>query len=281
MVKASIFFILTSIYLLVEVKEIGAREIEVKETQAVPGQIDNRRQELLIEPLDREKIERQREAVDIAPASSASSPTAFGASWGSVFAASGFQARTRFTDEADGAIGMGFGLGDSEKLGVTVNVTVFDLKDEPASRGGIGFKVHRRVAEDFYAAVGVENAVVWGFTDAGTSGYGVATKVFRLRDDPQSPFSTLTVSLGVGGGRFRSEDDINDGVSSVNLFGSVGLRVAKPVTAIADWTGQDLTLGASIVPLNNTPFFITPSVADITGNAGDGARFILGVGYSF
>ena len=176
---------------------------------------------------------------------------------------------------------MGFGLGDAKKLGLTVSVTVLDLKDEPGSRGGIGFKVHRQIAEGLYAAVGIENAVVWGFTDAGTSGYGVATKVFQLRDDPKSPFSSLTVSLGIGGGRFRSEDDINDGVNSVNVFGSVGLRVAKPVTAIADWTGQDLTLGASIVPLTNTPFFITPSVADITGNAGDGARFILGVGYSF
>ncbi len=69
--------------------------------------------------------------------------------------------------------------------------------------------------------------------------------------------------------------------NSVNVFGSVGLRVAETVSLIADWTGQDLTIGASIAPFRNLPLVITPAVADITDNAGDGARFILGVGYNF
>jgi hypothetical protein len=29
------------------------------------------------------------------------------------------------------------------------------------------------------------------------------------------------------------------------------------------------------------PLFITPSFADVTGSAGDGARFVLGVGMAF
>ena len=60
----------------------------------------------------------------------------------------------------------------------------------------------------------------------------------------------------------------------------MGLRAIDRVSLIADWTGQDLNLGASIVPFRNLPLVITPAVADVTGNAGDGARFILGVGYA-
>jgi len=59
------------------------------------------------------------------------------------------------------------------------------------------------------------------------------------------------------------------------VFGSLGVRVARPVSAIVEWTGQDLGAGISVAPFDNFPLVITPAVRDITG-AGDGARFILG-----
>jgi hypothetical protein len=61
----------------------------------------------------------------------------------------------------------------------------------------------------------------------------------------------------------------------------VGVRLAEPISFIADWTGQDLTIGTSIAPLRRIPVVITPAVADVTGNAGDGARFILGIGLGY
>ncbi|MEH2111968.1 hypothetical protein [Nostoc sp.] len=130
-------------------------------------------------------------------------------------------------------------------------------------------------------AVGVENAATFGSPDGGSSVYGVVSKVFQLKNDITEPFSTVTVSLGLGGGRFRSEYDVQKGIDSVNVFSSVALRLAEPISLIADWTGQDLTIGTSIAPFQNIPFVITPAVADITGNAGDGARFILGFGFGY
>jgi hypothetical protein len=174
-------------------------------------------------------------------------------------------------------------LGDAQKaVGVEVTAGVYSLfGDDSFQRGGISFKAHRQLPENFAVAVGVENAIIWGDTDAGSSVYGVVSKIFPLRENPREPFSQLTASVGLGGGRFRSEDDIINGEDSIGVFGSVGLRVAEPVSLIADWTGQDLTIGASIVPFRNVPLVITPAIADITDNAGDGARFILGVGYNF
>ena len=221
------------------------------------------------------------------PGSSSGSPTAFGAQFGSAFAGASFQERTRFTDTSDGAVSFGFGLGDATNaVGLEVVMSVLDLSnrgsdDTAFDRGSFSFKLHRRLPNNFAVAVGYENAIVWGFTDAGSSFYGVGSKIFRLQDSTQKPFSSLTVSLGVGNGRFRTEDDFNDDKETVNVFGSAGLRVIEPVSVIADWTGQDLTVGASIVPLRNLPIVITPALSDITGSAGDGTRFILGVGYSY
>ena len=85
--------------------------------------------------------------------------------------------------------------------------------------------------------------------------------------------------MGVGGGQFRSEDDILNGVDSVGVYGGVALRVVEQVNVITEWSGQDLSVGVSFVPFRNIPLVISPSVTDITGTAGDGTRFILGVGY--
>jgi hypothetical protein len=213
------------------------------------------------------------------PGSTVGSPSAFGADWGDVFAGASFQERTRFTDKSDGAVVAGFGLGDARRaVGLEVAVTVFDLFDDTFGRGGISFKAHRLLGEGFAIAAGVENAIIWGESDTDSSGYGVVSKVFRFRDAAE-PFSTLIVNLGLGGGRFRSEDDVIDGNGTINVFGSVGLHVVEPLSVIADWTGQDLNLGVSVVPFRNIPLTITPAVADVTNNAGDGARFVLSIGY--
>ena len=213
------------------------------------------------------------------PGSSVGSPSAFGADWGDVFAGFSFQERTRFTDKADGAVVAGFGIGDAQKLvGLEVAVTVFDLIDDTFQDGGISFKLHHDFGDGFAVAAGVENAIIWGGLDTNSSAYGVVSKVFRFKDATQL-FSTLTVNLGLGGGRFRSEDDVFDGDDSINVFGSAGLRVIEPISVIADWTGQDLNLGVSIVPFRNIPLTITPAIADVTSNAGDGARFVLSIGY--
>ena len=213
------------------------------------------------------------------PGSSVGSPSAFGADWGDVFAGFSFQERTRFTDKADGAVVAGFGIGDAQKLvGLEVAVTVFDLIDDTFQDGGISFKLHHDFGDGFAVAAGVENAIIWGGLDTNSSAYGVVSKVFRFKDATQ-PFSSLTVNLGLGGGRFRSEDDVFDGDDSINVFGSAGLRVIEPISVIADWTGQDLNLGISLVPFRNIPLTITPAIADVTSNAGDGARFVLSIGY--
>lgn len=241
-----------------------------------PDQVADTRQALLFpQPPVEERIRRF-----IRGSSSIGTPTAFGAETGNIFLGGTYQERARFTNRDDGAAVIGFGLGDARRLvALETAVSIYDLEGDTFEDGGVSFKVHHLFPDDFAVAVGVENLIEWGNTDGGSSVYGVASKVFRLRQDGSQPLSRITASIGVGGGRFRTEDNIEDGDGDPSVFGSVGLQVAEPITVIAEWTGQDLNLGASIVPIRGVPLVITPAAADVTGTAGDGTRFILGVGY--
>lgn len=218
----------------------------------------------------------------VAPGASISTPIGFGASLGQIFGGFAFQSRTRFTNQADGGLALGVGLGEPQKIvGLDVTMAILSLFGDNAGRGSFSFKIHRSLPEGFAVALGFENAINWGGTDAGSSIYGVVSKFFQFTETTKEPFSQLTLSLGVGGGRFRSEGAIEDGVNSLGVFASAGLRIVEPVSAIVEWSGQDLNAGISLIPFPKVPLTINLAGADLTGNAGDGARFVMSIGYNY
>ena len=219
----------------------------------------------------------------ISPGSSSGTPTAYGAEFGDVFFGAGYQARTRYTRHVDGDAYIGLGLGNPrDYLGIELCVTSFTTVRHGFFRqSSFSFKIHRDLPGNFAIAYGWEDAIHSSGTDGGSSMYGVLTSSIPLRDDPDAFLSRLTLSGGFGNGRFQSERAFSADRHGVNGFGSIGLRVFKPIALLADWTGQDLTLGASVVPFRRIPLFITPAYADVTGSAGDGARFVMGVGIDF
>lgn len=221
-----------------------------------------------------------RGEVRLGPAASVSVPTAFGVDAGEVFLGVAYQGRTRYTEDDDAAGVAGLGIGTRRVLALEVALTSYStLRGAPLETGGVSFKLHRVLPGNTSVAVGWENAVLWGGSDDDGSLYAAATRVVPLRADPGDRFSVGVVTVGIGNGRFRFEQDDADGNETVNVFAAAGLRVSAPLSVMADWTGQDLNLAASITPLRRAPFVVTAGVADLTGNAGDGARFILSLGY--
>jgi hypothetical protein len=218
------------------------------------------------------------------PSMTITNPAGFGADHNTGYIGASYVSRVRYTDsEPDGALVAGVGLGDARKsVGVELSYTFASLTGDNTEfgRGGFNLKAHRRLGDDLSVAAGWNGILNIGDNDFEHSLYAAATKVFPLREDIKSPFSRVAVTAGLGNGQFRSEEDIANDRSAVNLFGSVAVRAVEPVSLIAEWTGQDLTLGASIVPFKKVPLVITPALRDVAG-AGDGARFVLGVGYSF
>ena len=242
------------------------------------------------QPTGEERFEPQRIPLQVpfnkrpyraSPSITIINPSAYGASWGNAGIGFGFQERVRFVDQSDGVIGLGFGLGNARKnIGAQIGISLVDVS-APFRDGAINVKLHRRLPEDFSVALGVQGITTWGETDGGSSVYGVTTKRFKLRKDRTKPFSEIYTTVGLGGGQFRSESDINNGNETVGVFGSVAIKAFQSVGLVTEWSGQDLTIGVPLVPFRNLPVVIVPAVTDITGSAGDGARFVFGFGYTF
>jgi hypothetical protein len=210
-------------------------------------------------------------------------PSGFGSDQNTMFTSVTYQARTRFSDVDDGSFGIGFGFGNSRRnLGVELTYTAASFgSSRDFGAGGFNLKLHRQFAGDWSVALGYDGLInVGGDNDFEDSIYGAVTKIIRTREDVNTSFSRMAVSVGVGSGQFRSENDVEEDNDTVNVFGGLAVRVARPVSFIAEWTGQDLGLGLSITPFKKSSFVITPALRDVTG-AGDGARFVLGAGFSF
>jgi hypothetical protein len=217
------------------------------------------------------------------PALSIVIPTGFGADNNTGFISATYQNRTRYTDVSDGSLGIGVGLGDARKsVGVEVSYAIASFGgSRDFGSGGFNVKVHRQLQNDFAVAAGWNGFLnLGGRNDFEQSLYGAVTKVFRTRDDINLPFSRVAVTAGLGNGQFRSEDAVAKGENNINVFGNVAVRVAEPVSLIAEWSGQDLGVGLSVAPFKNIPLVITPAVRDIIG-AGNGPRFVLGSGLAF
>lgn len=216
----------------------------------------------------------------LGPAASVSVPTAFGVDAGEMFFGIAYQGRTRYTEEDDGAAVIGLGVGSRRVVALEAALTTYStFRSNPFETGGLSVKLHRMLPRQTSVAVGWENAVLWGGSDDDGSLYAVATRLMHLRQEPDAPFSTAVFTVGVGNGRFRFEDDDAEGNETVNLFAAAGARVTPHVSLVTDWTGQDLNMAASLTPLPRVPVVITIGLADLTGSAGDGARFILSLGY--
>jgi hypothetical protein len=216
------------------------------------------------------------------PASTINTPTAYGQQWGDLFAGVGYQNRIRYDDWRDGIASFGLGLGNPARyVGLDVSVNILDTYTEFGKDRSVSVKLHRHLPYRTAIAVGHENLWHTDGTDGGSSRYVVVSKVMLFRDRPTAPFGSMVVNAGLGNDRFLSEPAFARGDDGVNPFGSVGLRILRPVNAVANWTGQDLALGLSIAPVRTWPLVITPAFMDVTGTAGDGARFTVSAGLSY
>lgn len=247
-----------------------------------------------------EPVRRRRR---VYPGITISNPSGYGAHRGQIFAGIGFQSRTRFSGgpnpgtifgggRRDGTAGIGFGIGDARRsVGLQVSYTAASFGGSRARfSGGLNAKVHKQFGNGWAAAIGGEGIVNIGrlpedddqieFNDFENTYYSVVTKTFNLREDFTDPFSRLTLTGGVGSGRFRPVDKIVDGEFGVAPFGTAALQVLPSANLITEWTGQDLAVGVSVAPFPNFPLVFTPAIRDLAGEGDGNPRFVMGVGVS-
>lgn len=210
------------------------------------------------------------------PSSTINTPTAFGPGWKQVYAGVSYQNRVRYSDWHDGLLAVGAGFGNPARtVGLAATLTVLDTYTDFGKDRSLSLKLHRRLPYRSAVAVGYENIWHTEDTDGGDSHYIVTSTVVPLRHIPTAPFGILVISAGLGDDRFLPEKRFAHGDRGVNAFGSVAVRILPPINAIANWSGQDLNLGLSIAPIRSLPVVFTPALLDVTGRAGDGARFAV------
>ena len=232
------------------------------------------------------------------PGFSVFNPVGFGADNNLVFFALSYQNRTRYTQTSDGEGGIGIGIGDANNVAAELSYSINSFGSSAAfGSGAFNIKVHKRLSEDTAVAIGWNQFAKTQF-GAGRNGngpsdypnnsyYAVGTKIFRTREDINDPFSRVAVTGGIGSGVFLPFNENTLDRTGLGVFGSVGVRVARPVSAVLEWTGQDLAAGVSIAPFENFPLVITPAFRDIAGigqsgsGAPAGARFVLGASVAF
>jgi hypothetical protein len=232
------------------------------------------------------------------PGFSVFNPVGFGADNNLVFFALSYQNRTRYTQTSDGEGGFGIGIGDANNIAAELSYSINSFGSSAAfGSGAFNIKVHKRFSEDTAAAIGWNQFAKTQF-GGGRNGngpsdypnnsyYAVGTKIFRTREDINDPFSRVAVTGGIGSGVFLPFNENTLDRTGLGVFGSVGIRVARPVSAVIEWTGQDLAAGVSIAPFENFPLVITPAFRDIAGiganaaGTAGGARFVLGASVAF
>ena len=224
-----------------------------------------------------------------APGFTFANPSGFGADRGSKYIGIGFTPNSRNAgadlDNADAILGFGVGLGNAHKsVGLELNYTIAGLgigSDRDFGTGGFNAKLHRVISRGWGVAAGYNGFLNIGDdNDFEDSLYLATTKIFSTREKLNSAFSRVAITAGVGNGQFRTEDAIFDDDEGFNPFGSVAVRVARPISGVIEWTGQDLAVGTSVAPFRKLPITVNLGLRDIVG-AGDGARFVVGVGAGF
>jgi hypothetical protein len=229
------------------------------------------------QPIPRLAVPVVPEEYGASPALSIYIPVGFGADRGTLFLSGTYQDSVRVDEGSVGTGGIGIGLGNAQKtVGVELSYA-FETTDNDFGDGGFNVKVHRRLGRDLSLAAGWNGFLNLTRNDFEHSKYGVITQIFRIQDSLDKPFSRVAFTVGVGDGQFRSNGAVEADENDINVFGNVALRVVRPISFIAEWTGQDLGLGFSIAPFKNFPFVITPAARDLLGAGGD-PRFVIGAG---
>ena len=223
-----------------------------------------------------------------APGFTMANPYGFGADKGNAYIGIGFTPTSRLSrvagdDDGDAVMGVGIGLGDArDAVALELNYTLASFGfNRDFGTGAFNAKLHRTIATGWGVAAGYNGFLNTGdANDFEDSAYLATTKIFSTREKLNSAFSRMALTVGVGNGQFRTEDAIEDDEEGFNVFGSLAFRVARPVSGIVEWTGQDLAVGASVSPFRTLPVTFNLGLRDIAG-AGDGARFVFGAGAGF
>ncbi len=210
-------------------------------------------------------------------------PVAFGARWGTFGAGVYGQTCDCNTDDADGSLGVAFGLGDPDKYAAlevsAVAASLFGDKgasDGFGEAGSIGLKLHTNLPGFASFAVGVNGTGRWGSESYKNSNkssvYAVASKML-----PVGQFATI-LNIGIGDEIYNEPNK-----SGANVFGSAAFYFTQQISVIAEYTGRFTNAAVSVAPFRSFPLTVTLGATNLGERYGGDVEFAgsVGVGFAF
>ena len=216
---------------------------------------------------------------------SLTTPTGWGAAYGTVFAGFAMTSPAPYSHNSDGAAVVGIGIGNPVKnLGLQASLVNLDVSEW--DRYALNLHLHRYLGGAKSIAIGVENILLSDGSDSDESYYvvfsqGILSEPFIKKSNGSS---TLHYSIGAGTGMYGNKSPLDiaagKGKHGTYAFANVAYELFDELNVIADWNGVNLNAGISKTFLigGSVPIVIVLGAADLTKNSGDGVRFIAGVG---
>jgi hypothetical protein len=211
---------------------------------------------------------------NISPGSSSGTPTAYGAEFRDIFFGAEFQERTRYSQLVDGSVYGGFGLGNPRSfVGIELVLTSFTTIRHGFSANRAQLQHHRQLPA-FRRRIRLGGCHPSSGTDGGSRHKVTPTFVSVMDYDFDSGVA-LPLELGTDDFKEQAFYDGKHGVGALEVL----LHVIPTITHRrldglgSDARGVDSSFQAAALHY--------PAVADVTGSAGDGARFVIGADSTF
>jgi len=212
-------------------------------------------------------------------------PTGYVGGWGDYYIAgsAGTPGKTR-DGSPDGAINLGFGVGDPlRSIGLEVYWGIGSIKSFNAN-GSVGMSAGRILVNrpDLQVAVagGVLDAYAYG-NEAGkpaVNGYGAVTVALPLRPGDARFPQRLQLSAGGGGNSFASID-ANFQSTEAGFFVAAGVDVLPNLGFSVGQSSRSTNLNLSWIPFRSLPVFVNLVAADVFEATPFGTVGVLSVGW--
>ncbi|TNF66329.1 MAG: hypothetical protein EP298_09265 [Gammaproteobacteria bacterium] len=219
------------------------------------------------------------------PAFSLGAPVGLVPSWGVIFAGAGGLTNSPSSNDVDGSLAFGFGIGDAIKnVGGAISLGIGSVDPTDGgefNRGNFGVSLGHFFTKTL-TAISVGGLNLGGWNDGGSdamdpSFYGAITQIL-----PNDYFPVI-LNLGVGNNSFYYLKSDQRPTTHVGVFGSAAVYILPQLSAIVDYTSGVTTAGVGIVPIAAWPISITLSVYDIFEYVPDHPRvsFMGSISYAY
>lgn len=198
------------------------------------------------------------------PGFSLGAPSGLVSSYGVAFA--GLSGR-RDSDDTDGALALGMGFGDAEKIGGSVSLGIgsVDPRDGGAfNRGTLNVNFgHHFKKLGLGVSVGMTGVDLWHESSEDSdnqdpSFYLATTKLWG------NDFIPVAITAGLGNNSYADINRENDRKDKVDGFGAVAFYLHPQLSIIADYTSNILTAGISAVPFPDYPISLSLGATNLT-----------------